>query len=381
MMKKKRILIMGALFVAFLTIAVILNKEDGIEINETNFPEEILREIAMEADRNQSGILSEKEANAVESIDIKKFYPQDAADILEQEELPEYTNEDFVFDFEGIQHFSKATELKIDLADGESFNSESEEEIYVKTSNIDKIYELTQVEKFCLCEVGLEEIDVQKFANLNKLELNDMYNMEELIFPEHDKIKVVWITNTENLTKVDFSCLTNLKDVYVRDNANINLIQFGENNKTVEEISMWNLPELDTIDFSSLSELQTLELIDVAVNELDVSDNDKLNIVYLGGLNLETIDFSNNKELSEIVMDRDTSKEIKVADDNQITRVRYNNSDRKDFPFENLNPETLILIDILGTQIETLDISEYTNLETLYYDEEVTRIVGGDDDT
>lgn len=69
----------------------------------------------------------------------------DAIELYLKEICPQeqVNKNDFSFDFEGIQHFYNTTKLTINLVDGEFFNKESEEkQIFIKTSHLDKIYEL-----------------------------------------------------------------------------------------------------------------------------------------------------------------------------------------------------------------------------------------------
>ena len=70
----------------------------------------------------------------------------------------------------------------------------------------------------------------------------------------------------------------------------------------------------------------------------------------------------------------DSFQSIILPEDNCVSMIRWTDSVVTTFPVENLNPETLVGIDIQGTAIKELDVSFYPNLEYLYYDEDVTQI-------
>lgn len=380
MNKKKVIIFIGIILIIIVIVMIkyfVLIKEKEIKINKKNFPEELVRKVAIKADKNNNGILSKKEAGKVKELYFKKLQSSDLADVLEVDQLPSYTNADFSFDFEGIQHFYNTTKLTINLADGEFFNKESEEEqIFVKTSNLEKIYELKNLKSIHMYEVELESIDIQKFPKLEKLNLHAMYNMKELVLKKHNKINYLWVSNMDHLERVDLSSVPSLKKVYIRDNTNLQTIKFGKDNTKVEEFNIMYLPKLQNIDLSFCTNLKTLYIRKVPITSLDVSKNMKLDRVGFFQLSLDTLDLRNNKKLTYLINDSDSLKNIIIPDDNILSWVRWINSDIDRFPFHNLNSDTLIGIDIQGTKIKEFDITPYPNLENLYYDKEITTIIG-----
>lgn len=380
MNQKKRcllriLLILGGI-VLLLFFGSFFIKEDGVKINKTNFPEELVRKVAIKADVNKNGILSKKEAGKVKTLYFKKLKSSDLADVLESSHLPVYTNDDFSFNFEGIPYFYNTENLTIDLADGEFFNKESEEkQQFVKTSNLDKIYQLKNLKKMNLHEVGLEKINIQKFPKLKRLNLHSMYQMKKLILPEHPNLNYIWISNNDLLEEIDLTNVSHLEQVHIRDNQNLQSLKM-ENNPNIQEINMMYLPKLQNINLSSCLDLKTLYIRKVPLIHLDVSKNIKLDRVGFFNLSMQTLDLTHNKKLTYLINDHDSFKEIILSDDNILAWLRWINSNTDQFPIPNLNLNTLIGLDIQGTKIKEIDISPYSNLETLYYDEELTTIIG-----
>lgn len=380
MKKKKIIFITIVVLIVFVIVMLLLNilmSRNGIEITKENFPEDLVRDVAKKADKNNNGVLTSKEAGTIKELFFKKLKSSDLADVLEVANLPSYTNADFSFNFKGIEHFYNATKLTINLADGEFFNKESnEKQIYVKTTNLEKIYELKNLKKLNMYEVELETIDVSKFPKLEKLNIHAMYNMKELSFEKHQYLNYVWISNNDKLETIDVTKLSNLRQVNIRDNPNLQNIEFNETNEGVEEFNIMRLPKLTNIDLSSCKNLKTLYIRDIPLKSLDVSNNILLDKVGFFNLTLNTLDLTNNKKIAYLINDSDSFKEIIIPENNIIAWLRWTNSKLGKLPLSSLNKETLIGLDVIGTNIKELDITPYSNLENLYYDEEITTIIG-----
>lgn len=381
MTNKKRIFIASTILILIIPVAVILVKtlthQEEIEISKANFPEKLVREVAKKADKNNNGFLSLKEAGSVKMLYFKKLQSSALADVLEVTNLPSYTNADFSFDFKGIEHFYNVRKLTVDLADGEFFNKEStEKQIYVKTANLEKIYELKNLKSLIMYEVELEAIDISKFPNLERLNIHDMYNMNDLILNKHQHLDYLWISNNEKLESIDLTKIPSLKQVYIRDNSNLQTINFGEENTKVEEFNIMNLPRLTAINLSFLKNLKTLYLRNIPIKELDISNNLKLDRAGFFNLKLDTLDLTPNKKLTYLINDSDSFKNIIIPTDNIISWLRWTNSKQTKLSLSNLNPKTLIGLDIQGTSVKELDITDFSNLENLYYDKELTTIIG-----
>ena len=345
------------------------------DINETTFPELLLRKKAQAADSNEDGLLSKEEASAVTKLSLKKLADTDAKDAMEDEPLPEYTTEDFTFDFEGIQYFTELSELTVNLLGGEAFVAEGTEEILVSTTHFNRIYECTKLKKLVLYETDISSLELSPFINLKQLELNHMYNLTSLNLGSHAKLSALWISECHKLETVDLSELNSLKTLDIVMNDEINEVIFGKANEKLETIQLNGLKSLCEINISYLENLKSLNLMDVSLRSLDVTKNIALEQLCAEGLHLATLDLSTNPNISYLINAKDSFTSILLPKDNCVSMIRWTNSVVTEFPIANLNPETLTGIDIQGTAIKELDVRPYPNLVHLYYDESITKIL------
>lgn len=344
-----------------------------VEINEITFTEALLRKKALAADADGDGCLSKEEAESVTKLSFKKL--MDSRDDGEAP-WPDYTVEDFSFDFEGIQYFTELTELKVNLLGGEVFvaGHSMEDDIPATAKNFQRVYECTKLQKLSLCETDLVSIALSEFPDLKRLELSCMYNLERLDWGENKKLSALWISECHKLESLDVSGLEKLKTLDIVRNDSLKDIRFGEENQKLETIQLNGLPGMEVIDVTVLKKLKSLNLMDVGLAGLDVSKNAELEQLCAEGLHLDVLDVRNNPKLSYMINDGDSFRSILLPEENRIDMIRWTNSGVTEFPVKNLNPETLTGIDIQGTAIKELDVSMYPNLEYLYYDEDVTKI-------
>ena len=115
--------------------------------------------------------------------------------------------------------------------------------------------------------------------------------------------------------------------------------------------------------------------MDVALKTLDISKNVELEQVCAEGLQLGTLDLTSNPKVTYLINAGDSFQEIVLPKDNCISMIRWTNSVVTEFPVKNLNPDTLVGIDIQETAIQELDVRDYPKLEHLYYNEDVTNIL------
>lgn len=344
-----------------------------VEINETTFPEDLLRKKALEADVNGDSRLSREEAEAVTKLSFKKL--MDSMDDGEAP-WPEYTKEEFSFNFEGIQYFTELTELKVNLLGGEAFieGYSMEDDILATTKNFHKVYECSKLKKLSLCEADLVNLTLSAFPDLKRLELSCMYDLESVDVGTHKKLSALWISECPDLEKLDVSGVEKLKTLDIVRNDSLKEIVFGKANQKLETIQFNGLPGLTETDVSCLLHLKSLNLTGVGLRSLDVSKNVELEQLCAEGVHLDTLDLRNNLNITYLINDKDSFREILLPEENCVDMIRWTNSAVTEFPVMNLNPETLTGIDIQGTAVKELDVSRYPKLEYLYYDEDVTKI-------
>lgn len=366
-------LILLVFLLTFSLSACKTSAEEEVTINSENFPEPLLREQAIRADTNGNGALSQQETSAVKKLHIKKLLDEEADH--EDGPYPTYTEADFSIDLEGIQYFSDLTELTVNMLGGEVFVENGPSEIYAKTFHFDKVYQCKKLQKLSLYEVDISELKLDTLPNLTRLDLNCMYALTKIDTANGKNLSSLWISQCHKLGELDLRSLGNLKTLNIVDNDTLNSILFGDANKKLETIQLNGLKGLNTVDFSTLAGLISLNIMDSPLTDLDVSGNEKLEQLCAEGLDLDTLDLTNNPLVTYIINDRDSFKHILLPDDNCVSMIRWTNSEITEFPIDNLNPATLTGIDIQGTNIKVLDVSGYPNLEHLYYDENITEII------
>jgi len=345
-----------------------------VEITDATFPEEVLRKKAQAADTDADGVLREEEAKTVTKLHLKKLADADAKEDREGEPLPEYTSEDFFFDFEGIQYFTELSELTVNLLGGEAFVEGKTEEILVVTKNFSRISECTKMKTLSLYEVDAKSLDISVFPNLKRLDLNDMYNLESVETGTHKKLSALWIFECHKLEVLDVSGLGELKTLDIVQNEGLKRIGFGDANRKLETIQLNGLPNLTEAEVSCLEHLKSLNLAEVGLTSLDVSGNTELVQLCAEGLRLDVLDLRKNPNISYLINAKDSFRSIIFPAENCVSMIRWTDSSVTEFPVKNLNTDTLTGIDIQGTAIKELDVSGYPKLEYLYYDEEVTKI-------
>lgn len=349
------------------------SQEIVVTITSEAFPEPLLREQAILADTNGDGALSKQEISSVKKLHIKKLL--DERGDHEDGPYPTYTEADFTIDLEGIQRFSSLTELTVNMLGGEVFVPDGPSEIYAKTKNFGRVYECENLTKLSLYEVDIPELKLSSLPNLKRLDLNCMYGLTKLDTAKGQNITFLWISQCHELEVLDLQSMDKLKTLNLVDNHSLSSILFGDANKKLETIQLNGLKNLKTADFSPLAGLVSLNIMDSALTDLDVSANQKLEQICAEGLELDTLDLTGNPYISYIINDGDSFKHILLADDNCVSMIRWTNSEITEFPVDDLNPATLTGIDIQGTKIKVLDVSAYPNLEHLYYDEDVTEVI------
>ena len=132
---------------------------------------------------------------------------------------------------------------------------------------------------------------------------------------------------------------------------------FTKNTK-LKDISFGNVmyPTFDTvspIDFSKNTELETLWIEYVSIEELDISNNTKLKKLCCRGTNIESIDLSNNTELEYI--DLSHNLHLTSLDISHNSKVREIN--------------LIYEAAILGQKLKSLDISNNPILKSYFIDE------------
>jgi len=189
-----------------------------VEINETNFPDEVFRKyISIYFDLDSDGILSADELEEITSIAI----PYDTYESIAL---------CYVEDFSGIEYFYNLQELAIG-----SRNSRGYE--YRSAKPLDKldVSKNTQLRELNCSGRGLQELDVSKNVNLTYLNCSDN-DLIELDLSGLTKLETLYVGFNLGIRELDLSDCPNLREFYAQGTR----LFIIEKNDTIDVASVVN---------------------------------------------------------------------------------------------------------------------------------------------
>ena len=208
-------------------------------------------------------------------------------------------------------------------------------------------------------EISLAEAKAVTELNLSYMTCcfnpNPITNISGIEFFSNLEILTIY---KQELSSVDISENINLKDLNLVSN-NLTTIDVSNNTK-LEQLSL-SYNDISQIDITNNTELLALNMYDTNLTIIDVSKNTKLQSLSLLNNELTEIDVTNNPELSSINLLNNNLSEIDLS----------NNSDLMFLRLEGNEIETL---DIRSLTIQNLDVSNNSNLKTIFMTGQKTRI-------
>ena len=317
--------------------AVTVKAAGDVEINETNFPDDMFREFVKKYDKDEDNKLSGDEIKKVKKIDIQRY-------------------DDSAKDLKGIEYFTYLTDLYIIQYDLESLDLS-------KNVNLSLIY--------LAGKNNLSTLDLSKNTKIEYVSCvsNDVKN---LILPKDCVLDELDISETK-ISDPDLSNCRSVKHLKCRKTGltsfpdfkcfNIERIDCSDNE--IKQVDLSNCPnlrhfncqgnKLEKIDVSMCKNLQTLYVNGNSLTSLDVSKNTKLITLFCDGNKLTSLDLTNNPKLKSL-----------TCESNALTSLDISNND------------ALERFDCSKNKITKLDISSCPKLVTAY--NEGGRDQYGDDD-
>ena len=276
---------------------------DGVEINETNFPDYYFRTIFVsQFDNDSDGFLSADEIDAVTSIDCSDVGP--------------------LYSVKGIEHFPALTVLNC------SRNQ-------ISSLDVSQFPNLTTL--YCNNN-NLTSLDVSNNTNLTNLDCS------------FNQLTSLDLSNNTNLTNL--GCSENLL-TSIDVSQNPNLLQFNCSSNP-----------LSSIDISNNLELKELCCVDNQLTSLDVSNNTNLSFLSCFHNQLTSLDLSQNlsltvlwchsNQLTSLDVSHNSSLISLMCNDNQLTSLDVSRN-------TNLN-----VIECSNNQLTSLNLSQNSILEGLY---------------
>ena len=325
-----RILLSLAAFVLSLTSA-----QASVVINETNFPDEALRNYASQYDEDGNGTLSDAELATITSI-----------------------NASGILNLKGAEHFTNLEELHL-------WGYSEEQSIrQIDPSVFPKLYRFTLQE----CH-GVTALDFSKNTMFEQIELSRCSNVQALSLPT--SVKEIHLYGTPKLTALDVSQLTNLTGLWMQhtgitdlDFSNHPAIQLvsilGEEDAVdkMNSLSLQNCATLENVDirYTTIKSLsmkhlpivRTLMMLNNDITTITIDDCEEFNDITCDHNVLGTLSLTNNPAL-RVVNCEDNRLQVLIADNCPVLgRVQaFNNRlmwlDLKDVVKGNVDESTLKL--------------------------------------
>lgn len=276
--------------------------ENGVAINETNFPDALFREKVAEYDKNNDGVLSDTEISNIRSISING----------DSSKGGDVTN------LKGIEYFTSLTRLqcghnkisKLDVSKNTALT-----ELYCPNNELTELDlgNNTALGQLTVTNNQLKELDISKDTALTYLacannqlkELNVSKNtaLTELSC-SYNQLTELNVNNNTALTRID--CGSNqLSELDVSKNTALTYLSCGSNegnkltkldvsnNTELTYLEFWH-NEITSIDLSKNTALKSLECFSNKLTALDLSNNTNLEVLRCNDNKLTSLDLSNN---------------------------------------------------------------------------------------
>ena len=276
--------------------------ENGVAINETNFPDALFREKVAEYDKNNDGVLSDTEISNIRSISING----------DSSKGGDVTN------LKGIEYFTSLTRLqcghnkisKLDVSKNTALT-----ELYCPNNELTELDlgNNTALGQLTVTNNQLKELDISKDTALTYLacannqlkELNVSKNtaLTELSC-SYNQLTELNVNNNTALTRID--CGSNqLSELDVSKNTALTYLSCGSNegnkltkldvsnNTELTYLEFWH-NEITSIDLSKNTALKSLDCFSNKLTALDLSNNTNLEVLRCNDNKLTSLDLSNN---------------------------------------------------------------------------------------
>lgn len=334
----------------------------SIRLSSKNFPEESLLKAVAAYDKNHNGYISEKELKSITSLNISKYPDYDGE---YDEDFRYFTEEEFVFDFKGIDKLVYLESLKLMLVGGETAEGVHYPS---ETRNFECIYKLSGLKTLHLYSVSVPKIDISRFDKLTTLHLYDNPELTDLTL--NKALKSLKLDGLAKLQHFDIPALKYLKKCEI-SGVSAEYIKFGKcpRLKTLTLCAV----TADKLDISKLSNLEKIYFDEGSISNPDFSANKKLQLFSANRTEINKLDLSENSALKEVLLDGKKIKNLVLPKDNIIAAFRWANAGLKQISLADLglNPEYLEDIILWNNKLTSLDIRGYYKLNDPWIEDRV----------
>ena len=327
---------------------MLTSAQASVVINETNFPDENLRNYASQYDEDGNGTLSDAELATITSI-----------------------NAGGILNLKGAEHFTNLEELHL-------WGYSEEESIReIDPSMFPKLYRFTLGD----CN-GVTALDFSKNTMFEQIELSHCSNVQALSLPT--SVKEIHLYGTPKLTALDVSKLTNLTGLWMQhtgitdlDFSNHPAIQLvsiqGEEDAAdkMNSLNLQNCATLQNVDirYTTIKSLsmkhlpivRTLMMLNNDITTITIDDCEEFNDITCDHNVLGTLSLTNNPALRAVNCE-DNRLQVLIADNCPVLgRVQaFNNRlmwlDLKDVVKGNVD-ESILKLDNQQPTVQAVKLS------------------------
>ncbi|HBZ65073.1 MAG TPA: hypothetical protein DEO89_11030 [Lachnospiraceae bacterium] len=289
------------------TAAPVKAAETDVLINNTTFPDATFMEDVGKFDKDEDGILSERERNAVTEITVNG----------------RESGRTKITSLAGIEYFPKLTEL-------DCRNNQLTELDVSKNTALQKLWFYGN---------QIESIDLSRNTELLDLDCGNN-PLTSLDVSQNTKLTEMYCYNAAQLTALDVSNKPNLTTLQCFSNSLASLNISGDTALETLDCRQNNLTSLDIGDSSKLTDLSCSAN---GITELDLSRNTQLEKLYCANNSLTTLDVSNNLDITSL-----------DCGSNKLTTLELKANTKLDY------------LNCVYNRLTSLDVSANTALQGLY---------------
>lgn len=340
MKKSKKCIVFGTL--ASLTAVVLFASVSGgktvlageeadgsVKINETNFPDPVVREKVKTYDRDNNGSLSKSE-RSVSTLSWSRSSIENPA---------------------GIEYFPNLTRLDIDSNKITSIDLSKNtklETVYIKSNKLESINVtgLTYLRLLSAEYNQLQQIDLSTNTKLSELRLGSN-PLTSLNLSKNNALQELLLDRT-CLTSLDLSNNTNLKEV----------------NCSGESYAASTNPKISTLTLGNLPKLQTLSCNYNAISKLDVSGCTGLKSLSCTNNQLTQLNVSKCTALESLLCSKNQLTKLSVPSNSELTRLECSSNRLTSLNVSGMLSLTSLSCDL--NPILSLDVTKNTQLVSLY---------------
>ncbi len=298
-----------------------------MEINETNFPDEILRSFVATYDGDEDGALSTEEISYIDGV---------------------YLDGEPVTSLKGIEYLTAVRGIFVGNID-ENGNAAGQ------ITSID-LSNLSELESLSISGNPINELDLSNNPKLKNIWASccGLTSLDVSLCPDLE-ILDIW---GNQLTEINLKNNTALKEL----NLDGNLLKDIDlsSNSAIERLRLGG-NQIKSIDISNLTDLKTIDLSSNPLEEVpDLSGYTNMEVLMLGGLNLEAIDVSGMTSLRELGLWANALTEIDLSNNTALESL---NLDGNLISYLDLSANTALReLRCSGNRLAFIDLSANTAL-------------------